>query len=191
MPDNPQDALNEARDLHETLCADPAVGERITEVADLLAETFRAGGKLLACGNGGSACDAAHLCEEFTGRFRRDRMSLPAIACTDAGHLTCTANDYGYNAVFSRWIEGLGRPGDVLFVLTTSGNSPNIVSAVKVAEAGGLKTVALLGKGGGELRGRCNYEWVVPGRMPERIQELHKLIVHTLVDQVEQRMMEG
>jgi len=190
MPDNPQDALNDARDLHVALCSNPGVGKRITEVADMLAETFRNGGKLLACGNGGSACDAAHLCEEFTGRFRRDRKSLPAISCTDAGHLTCTANDYGYNTVFARWVEGLGRPDDVLFVLTTSGNSPNVVAAVEVAESAGLKTVALLGKGGGTLRGRCTYEWVVPGRTAERIQELHKLIIHTLVDQVEQRMMD-
>jgi D-sedoheptulose 7-phosphate isomerase len=184
-------ALLSARAALDSLLGSAADVERIERVAGMLAARFEAGGKVLICGNGGSACDAMHFAEELTGRFRapppggRDRRPLPAIACTDVGHITCTANDYGYEAVFARWVEALGRPGDVLIVLSTSGNSANVVRAVETARAGGLTTVALLGKGGGELRGRCDHEWIVPGLQPDRVQELHMLILHTVIECVE------
>ncbi|MBL8764359.1 MAG: SIS domain-containing protein [Phycisphaerae bacterium] len=144
------------------------------------------GGTILICGNGGSACDAAHFAEELTGKFRADRPPLAALACTDPGHLTCVANDYGFERVFSRWVEALGRPGDALIVLSTSGRSKNILRAIESAKALGLITVALIGRDGGELRGRCTHEVLVPGEASDRIQELHMLILHVLVERIEQ-----
>lgn len=175
----------------DAFLADPANVRRIAEAAGMIVEAFRNGNKLLAVGNGGSCADAAHLCEELSGRFREDRPSLPAIACNDAGHITCTANDYGFESIFSRWVEGLGRSGDVLIVLSTSGNSPNIIKAVDVASTHGIKTIALLGKGGGKLAGRCDLEWIISSTDPlhaDRIQEIHMLILHSLVRAIELRM---
>ena len=119
------------------------------------------------------------------GRFRNDRPPLPAIALADAGHITCTANDYGFEHVFSRAVEALGKPGDVLIALSTSGNSENILRAVHAANARRLATVALLGKGGGKLKGQCTHELIAPGDTADRIQELHMLVLHTLVQGVE------
>lgn len=178
-------SLASARAALESFAAIPQIAERIDQVSVLLAGCFRSGHKVLICGNGGSACDAAHFAEELTGRFKADRPPLPAIACTDAGHITCTANDYGFDQVFSRWIQALGRPGDAVILLSTSGNSPNIVRAAATTKELGLTSVALLGKGGGALSGRCSHEIVVPGESSERIQELHMLILHTLVAGVE------
>ncbi|MGH7244150.1 MAG: D-sedoheptulose-7-phosphate isomerase [Phycisphaerales bacterium] len=171
--------------------ADPANVRRISEAGAMITHAFRSGNKLLAIGNGGSCADAAHLCEELSGRFREDRPSLPAIACNDAGHITCTANDYGFESIFSRWVEGLGRSGDVLIALSTSGNSPNIIKAIDVASTHGIKTIALLGKGGGKLAGRCDLEWIVQSTdqlHADRIQEIHMLILHSLVRAIELRM---
>jgi D-sedoheptulose 7-phosphate isomerase len=162
-----------------------AVLERISLA---IAERLRAGGTVLACGNGGSAADAMHFCEELTGRYRADRPAIPAIACVDPGHLTCTANDYGYESVFSRWVEALGRRGDVLIALSTSGNSRNVLRAVDRARERGLLTVALLGKGGGVLRGLCDHEIIVPGETADRIQELHMLALHTIVGGLERAL---
>jgi D-sedoheptulose 7-phosphate isomerase len=162
---------------------------RVESVGDLIADVYRAGGKVLACGNGGSACDAMHLCEELTGRFREDRRALAAIACVDPGHLTCTGNDYGFEFVFSRWVEALGQPGDVLIALSTSGNSANVVRAVEAAQHRGLLTVALLGRDGGQMAGICDHEWIVAGEGngggSDRIQEIHMVILHALVERVE------
>ena len=177
--------FHDARAALDAFIADDANLARIETVAEIVANAFSAGGKVLACGNGGSACDAMHFCEELTGRFRRDRKPLPAIACTDPGHITCTANDYGFEHVFSRWVEALARPGDVLIVLSTSGNSENVVRAAGTARELGVTTVALLGRGGGRLAGACDHQWIVPGDTPDRIQELHMLILHALVERVE------
>ena len=177
--------FHDARAALDAFIADDANLARIETVAEVVANAFNAGGKVLACGNGGSACDAMHFCEELTGRFRRDRKALPAIACTDPGHITCTANDYGFEHVFSRWVEALARPGDVLIILSTSGNSENVVRAAGAARELGVTTVALLGRGGGRLAGACDHQWIVPGDTPDRVQELHMLILHALVERVE------
>lgn len=184
-------ALSNARTALDALLADDAAVERIERVAAAMAACFRAGGKVLACGNGGSACDAMHFCEELTGRFREDRDPLPAIACVDVGHITCTANDYGYDAVFERWVNALAKPGDVVFLLSTSGNSASVVRAARAAKEIGCVRVAMLGKDGGELRGQCEHEWLVPGATADRIQELHMLMLHTLIECVEGVLARG
>ncbi len=171
--------------LAHALAEDPSVAERIERAAGLCAQSVRSGGKILAVGNGGSCADAIHFCEELTGRYRDDRPSIAAVACADPGHITCTANDYGFEHVFSRWVEGLGREGDVLVALSTSGNSANIINAVDAARERGIRVCTLLGKGGGALSGRGDIEWIVPGETADRIQELHMFVLHALVGGIE------
>jgi len=182
------EAVAGAQDALAALAADRAAIERIAIVAGVLVECFESGGKVLLCGNGGSSADAMHFAEELTGRFRKDRPPLPALACTDPGHITCAANDYGFENVFSRWVQAHGRRGDVVIALSTSGKSENIARAVKSAEEAGCRTVALLGKGGGPLAGRCDFEWVAPGEHADRIQELHMLILHAIIEGVEREL---
>jgi D-sedoheptulose 7-phosphate isomerase len=178
-------ALAEARRALDALAADATALDRLGALPSLLAACFKAGGKVLICGNGGSMCDAMHFAEELTGRFRNDRPALPAIALADPSHLTCVGNDYGFEFVFSRAVEAYGKPGDILIVLSTSGNSPNILRALDAAEERGLANVALLGKDGGRAKGRARHEVIVPAEASERIQELHMLILHELVAGVE------
>jgi D-sedoheptulose 7-phosphate isomerase len=175
----------EAQRVIEAFLADRAMLRKVDDMAALLVECYRQDGKVLICGNGGSLCDAMHFAEEMTGRFRKDRRPLGALALGEAGHLTCVANDYGFEHVFSRGVEALGRRGDVLIALSTSGNSTNILHAAEAAKAKGMRTVSLLGKGGGKMRGVCDVEVVVPGETADRIQELHMLILHTVVELVE------
>lgn len=186
MPENSaRQALAAASDALATFLDDPDQPVRIARVAAAIASAIRSGGKILACGNGGSAADAMHFCEELTGRFRDNRRPLPAIACVDSGHITCTANDFGYEHVFSRWVEALGRKGDVLVALSTSGNSRNTIRAVEAAAGVGMTRIALLGGTGGVLSGLCDYQWIAPGRTSDRVQEIHMLILHTLVECIE------
>ena len=168
--------------------ADPGNASRVEALARVCADSIKNGGKVLAIGNGGSCADAMHFCEELTGRYRGDRPSIPAIACVDPGHLTCTANDYGFEQVFSRWVEGLGREGDVLVGMSTSGNSANIVRAVEAATGQSLRVALLLGKDGGKLRGRADFEWIAPGQTSDRIQEIHMLVLHSLVGAIERAL---
>lgn len=153
--------------------------------ARLLTGVLAGGGKVLACGNGGSCADAAHFVEELTGRFRRDRRPLAALCCNDAAHITCVGNDYGFEAIFERWVGALARPGDGVVLLSTSGNSANIERAAAAARAAGATTIALLGRGGGRLAGRCDLELIVPGGGSDRVQELHMLVLHAWVEAIE------
>ena len=178
-------SLTEAHRVLALLLADTALIAQIDTAAATLAHTIRNGNKVLAIGNGGSMCDAAHFAEELTGRFRADRRPLPALACNDPGHLTCTANDYGFDFVFSRWVEALGQPGDALIILSTSGNSPNCLKAAHAAKAKGLHTIALLGKQGGQLAPLVDTPIIAPGTTSDRIQELHMLILHIFVEAIE------
>jgi D-sedoheptulose 7-phosphate isomerase len=175
----------EAARLAAAFAADGTNAEKVQRAARLCVGRLHARGKILAVGNGGSCADAMHFCEELTGRYRADRPAIAAVACTDPGHLTCTANDYGFGAVFARFVEALGRPGDVLVALSTSGNSENIVRAVEAARAREMAVLLLLGKGGGALAGRGDVEWIVPGVTADRIQELHMLVLHSLVGAIE------
>lgn len=169
--------------LDQFSCDDTVLS--IARAIELVSSSLRAGGKVLICGNGGSLCDATHFAEEMTGRFRADRPALPAIAIADAGHITCTANDYGFDRVFSRGVEALGKAGDVLIVLSTSGNSKNVVLAVEAARAGDLSVITLLGRSGGVLKGTGDVELIAPGSTADRIQELHMIVLHTIVEGVE------
>lgn len=165
--------------------------EFIQKTALAIAETFRDGGKLLIAGNGGSLCDAMHFAEELTGQFRGKRRALPAIALSDPGHLSCTANDMGYNDVFSRAVEALGKPGDIFIALTTSGNSPNILQAVALARSMDMKTISFIGKGGGKLKGKSDLEWLVEGfRYSDRIQEAHMTAIHIIIELVEKELFD-
>lgn len=158
----------------------------IENMATLLAATFEEGNKVIIAGNGGSLCDAAHFAEELTGFFRASRPALPAIALTDAGHITCTANDLNFESVFSRGVEAYGKPGDLFVGLTTSGNSPNIVKAILTAKNLGLKTVAFLGKGGGKLKGVADLELIIDGfTTSDRIQEAHMAAIHIIIEMAE------
>lgn len=172
----------------EAFRADPANAARVAELAAACAESVRAGGKILAVGNGGSCADAMHFCEELTGRYREDRAAIAAIACTDPGHLTCVSNDYGYESAFSRWVEALGKRGDFLIALSTSGNSRNILHAVQVARSRSMRVALLLGRGGGLLCGLGDFEWVAPGETSDRIQEIHMLVLHALVGGIERAL---
>jgi len=158
----------------------------IADVASLLAETFRRGSKLLIAGNGGSLCDASHFAEELTGQFRQKRPALPALALSDPSHLTCVANDHGFDQVFARGVEAFGQEGDVFVGLTTSGKSPNIIRAFEMAQQKGLRTVAFLGKDGGALAGSADLEWIVCGfETSDRIQEAHMAAIHIIIEEVE------
>ncbi len=164
----------------------------IESVAQLLSSCFRRSGKVLIAGNGGSLCDAMHFAEELTGQFRAYRPALGAIALADPAHLSCVANDQGFEAVFSRGVEALGRGGDVLILLSTSGNSSNLLRAACVAKDKGIETVAFLGKTGGQLKGECDLEWIVEGfPFSDRIQEAHMAALHILVEMVEKELFEG
>lgn len=177
--------LSEAARVLDLLRSSTMATEFVARFITHASRAFASGNKVLICGNGGSLCDAIHFAEELTGRFRADRRPLPALALADPGHITCTANDYGFEHIFSRGVEAFGAAGDVLIVLSTSGNSPNILRAVDAAKNKGLTTIALLGKSGGELKGRCDLELIVPGATSDRIQELHMLILHTVVEGIE------
>ena len=160
----------------------------LKSVSGLLAKSFQSGQKVLICGNGGSACDAMHFAEEFTGRFLKARKALPVIALADVGHLTCVANDMGFEEVFARGVEAYGTRGDWLISLSTSGNSANVVRALEEAQSIGLHTFSLLGKSGGKMAGLSEFEIVIPGTTADRIQEIHMLILHLLIELVERQL---
>jgi len=158
----------------------------IEKVTEVFVKQLQEGKKVLSCGNGGSASDAMHIAEELVGRYRGDRKSLPAIALTaDGTSITCIANDWSYDEVFSRQIEGLGSEGDLLIAFTTSGNSSNILKAIEQAKAQGMITIALLGKDGGQAKAMADHSIVVPSHDTARIQELHTWILHVFLEAVE------
>lgn len=178
--------LESIEDAVRTAAGASSYVETISAIALKLSETFGRGGKLLACGNGGSAADAAHLTGEWVGRFIRDRRSYPALALTaDSSLLTCLGNDYGYDSVFSRQVEGLGSAGDMLIGFSSSGNSENVIKAIQAARNMGITTVSLLGRDGGRMRGAADHEIIVHSQVTARIQEAHGLIVHLLCEETE------
>jgi len=184
-----QAALQEAADSLARLQADAAMLDLIARAGELLADTFVAGGRAYACGNGGSMCDAMHFAEELTGRFRRDRPGFAALAISDPGHLSCVGNDLGYERVFARFVEAHGRRGDVLLAISTSGTSRNVVAAAETAKQLGLKVIALTGSAGTPVAGLADVAIVTPGgQYADRVQELHIKVIHILIELVERRL---
>jgi D-sedoheptulose 7-phosphate isomerase len=178
--------LTQHRELFARL---DAMGADVARAADCLSDALRSGGKLMFCGNGGSAADSQHLASEFTGRFIDDRRPLAALALsTDSSALTCIANDYAFDQVFERQLRGLGRQGDVLVAISTSGRSGNVLRAVQAARETGIAVVGLLGRDGGTLKPLCDVALVVPSDTTARIQEAHIFIGHTLCAMVEQAL---
>ena len=181
--------LSEAAEVLNRFLNDDKNIADIEAAAKLLADSFKQGGKVLSCGNGGSHCDAMHFAEELTGRYREDRPGYPGIAISDPSHLSCVSNDFGYDHVFSRYLEAVGAQGDVLFGLSTSGNSGNILKAIEAAHAKGMKVIALTGKDGGKMAGLADVEIRVPHfGFADRIQEVHIKIIHILIMLVEKEM---
>jgi D-sedoheptulose 7-phosphate isomerase len=161
----------------------------IEHAANTMAEAISNGGKILSCGNGGSMCDAMHFAEELTGRYRNERRALPAIAIADQSHMSCVSNDYGYDHIFSRYLEALGNTGDVLLAISTSGNSGNVLKAAEAAKAKGMKVVGLTGKDGGKLAPLCDVEVRVPHLgYADRVQEIHIKVIHILILLLEQKL---
>ena len=161
----------------------------VERCAQFIADALEAGGKVLTAGNGGSAADALHLSEELVGRYKNNRRALPAIAlAADGTALTCIGNDFGFDQIFARQVEALGAPGDVLVLFTSSGNSQNLIRALETAKSRGVRTVALLGRGGGKLKGLADIEWLVPSSIGARVQELHGWVLHVILEVVENRL---
>ena len=185
-----QQNLLEAQKVLSDFFANPVQIQRIESAANCLVEALKSGNKILSCGNGGSHCDAMHFAEELSGRYRENRPALAAMAISDPSHITCVGNDFGFNFIYSRFIEGLGREGDVLFGISTSGNSENIVEAVKAAQAKGMKVILLTGKHGGKLASFSN---VIEIRVQhdgfaDRIQEVHIKVIHILIQLIEHQL---
>lgn len=161
----------------------------IENAAKTMVNSIKTGGKVIACGNGGSMSDAMHFAEELTGSFREKRKAIPAIAISDPSHITCTANDFGFDYVFSRFIEAIGNNGDVLLAISTSGNSENIINAIKAAKEKGMKIVALTGKTGGKIKDLADIEIRAPHNgYSDRIQEIHIKVIHSLIDYIENEL---
>ena len=184
-----QNSFRQAQELLEDFVSDRRNLDLIAGAGEMLVELFRNGGKVLSCGNGGSLCDAMHFAEELTGRFRNDREALPAMALADPAHLSCVANDMGYEGVFARMIQAFGKPGDVLLAISTSGNSPNVLKAIAAARDKQMKVIGLTGKDGGKMKEACDITLVVPWKgYSDRIQEVHIKIIHILIEYIEQQL---
>lgn len=186
IQDTIQSNFAQAALLLEKFNSNPQNFALIAQAAQLMATSVTAGGKLISCGNGGSMADAMHFAEELTGRFRGDRKAIPAVSISDPTHISCTANDYGYEHIFSRYVEAFGKPGDVLLAISTSGNSENVIKAAEVAKALGMKVVALTGKSGGKLGMLADLEIRAPhSDFADRTQEIHIKIIHSLIHGIE------
>jgi len=174
--------LNEAQLVLQKFLSDEHNIQQIEAAAQLMADAIKQNNKIISCGNGGSHCDAMHFAEELSGRYRNERRSMPAIAISDVSHISCVGNDYGFEYIFSRFVEGLGNTGDVLLGISTSGNSANVIRAVEAAKAKGMKIVILSGKDGGKLAGQADVEIIVPHfGYADRIQEVHIKVIHILI----------
>jgi D-sedoheptulose 7-phosphate isomerase len=181
--------LKEAAQVLDNFLNNPQNLQRMHRAASIMTVALQNGNKLISCGNGGSHCDAMHFAEELTGRFRDNRRPLPALAISDPSYITCTGNDYGFDQIFSRFVEGVGQKGDVLLAISTSGNSLNVVKAAEVAKAKGIPVIALTGKGGGKLAYLADVEIRVPHNgYADRIQEIHIKVIHILIYLIEKML---
>lgn len=170
----------------------PATLERIQAAGDLMVNSLKNGGKIISCGNGGSMCDAMHFAEELSGRYRDNRPAISAVSISDPSHITCVGNDYGFDFIFSRYLEANGRKGDVLLAISTSGNSKNVLEAIRVAKEMGIQVVGLTGKDGGKMAEVCDVEIRAPfSNYADRAQEIHIKVVHSFIDYIEQHLFEA
>lgn len=182
--------LNEAAQTLDAFLSNDRYIQSIENAAKIIATTFHAGGKVLSCGNGGSHCDSMHFAEELTGRYREYRPGYPAIAISDPSYLSCVGNDFGYEQIFSRYVEAVGSKDDVLLGISTSGNSLNILRAIEAARSKGMKVIVLTGKQGGKMAGCTDVEIRVPHfGYSDRIQEIHIMVIHILILLIEKQMV--
>ncbi len=183
-----QETLRDNRNLVSLLMSDEFFSREVEKLARQIVSVYLRKGKLIIFGNGGSMCDAMHFAEELTGRFHNDRPALPAIAISDPSHISCVANDYGYDAIFSRAVEAYAMPGDMVIGISTSGNSPNVIKGVEAGISRECLTVFLGGKDGGKLKDMCDYHIIIPSQDTARIQEMHGIIIHILIQLVEKEL---
>lgn len=181
-------SFHEAKEVLNSFIQNKDNLENINSAISKMVECYKNDGRIFSCGNGGSMCDAMHFAEELTGRFRKERKPLAAMAINDPSHLTCVANDYGYDLIFSRYIEAWGNKGDVLLAISTSGNSRNVVLAVEAAKKKNMKVVALLGKGGGKIKELADVALVVDSSISDRIQEIHIKCIHIFIEGIERNL---
>lgn len=183
------DTLHQARNALDALLANPAALAAIGDAGDALVNAFRQGKRVFSCGNGGSMCDAMHFAEELSGRYRLNRKALPAASISDPSHISCVGNDYGYEAIFSRYLEAHAGQGDVLLAISTSGSSKNVLAAVKEAKALGMVVVALTGRPGSVIGELADIDVCTPGgQYADRVQELHIKVIHILIESVEREL---
>jgi len=181
--------LGEAAKILQTFSANQQNIVAIQKAGDIMVESLRNGGKIISCGNGGSMCDAMHFAEELSGRFRDKRPAIAALSISDPSHITCVGNDFGFDFIFSRYLEAIAKPGDVLLAISTSGNSSNVLKAAEFALNNGLKVVALTGKNGGTLASLTTVEVRAPqSEYADRVQEIHIKVIHTLIGYIEQNL---
>lgn len=190
MIEHVQASFAAAAEALQDFRANKAGLESVAKAGALFADVFKGGGKVYSCGNGGSMCDAMHFAEELSGRFRRDRPALAAVAISDPSYLTCVGNDYGYDQVFSRFIEAHGRKGDALLAISTSGTSANVVRAAEAAKALGMRIVTLTGRPGSKLGAMADVDVCTPAKTTyaDRVQELHIKVIHTLIELCERQL---
>lgn len=182
------EALQDAHRTTEKFLQQPAHLKQMEEAIEIMVASLKNDGRILSCGNGGSMCDSLHFAEELTGRYRKNRPPLAAMPMGDAGHLTCVANDYGYDHVFARYVEAWGRKGDTLLTISTSGNSANCIKATEMAKSKEMKVVGLLGKDGGSLKSLVDVPIVVDHKITDRIQEVHIKIIHIFIEGIERKL---
>lgn len=179
----------EAKQILDQFISDDASMGKIAAAGEAMVNAIKNGGKIISCGNGGSMCDAMHFAEELTGRFRENRSAIPAIAISDVSHISCVGNDYGYDEVFARFVSSLGKKEDVLLAISTSGNSTNIIKAVKAAKEKEMTVVGLTGKSGGQLASSCDIEIRAPhSNYSDRAQEIHIKVIHALIQIIEENL---
>ena len=182
-------ALEEAQSALNDFLSHPERIKSVSDAAKVIVDSLNAGGRIYSCGHGGSMCDAMHFAEELTGRYRDNRPAIGAIAISDPSHMACVGNDYGYDYVFSRYLEGVGRKGDVLLAISTSGNSQNVIHAINAAKEKDMKVIGLTGKDGGEMAKMCDVEIRAPkSEYADRAQEIHIKVIHSLIDYVENNL---
>jgi D-sedoheptulose 7-phosphate isomerase len=183
-----KNSLDQSHQVLTTFIENPTNVENINKAIELFVESIKGDGRILSCGNGGSMCDSMHFVEELTGRYRKDREPIAAMSMGDPSHITCVANDYGYEYIFSRHVTAWGRKGDTLLAISTSGNSQNVILAVEEAKKKGMKVVGLLGKTGGKLKDMVDVPIIVDCPITDRIQEIHIKCIHIFIEGIERQL---